>query len=142
MNIALQYLRRLYDYCKTLTLPQKISYAGAVVILAGALAFLFYLNNRTDFVPLYSGLSQNDMGEIAQSLKAKKIPYHISEGSIEVAREGLYETRLSLASDVFPKGREWGSKFSTSRSWAARNSFRKSITKERSRESWPGPSMA
>ncbi|SPF35605.1 putative Flagellar M-ring protein [Syntrophobacter sp. SbD1] len=108
MNIALQYLRRLYDYCKTLTLPQKISYAGAVVILAGALAFLFYLNNRTDFVPLYSGLSQNDMGEIAQSLKAKKIPYHISEGSIEVAREGLYETRLSLASDGIPKGSGMG----------------------------------
>ncbi len=108
MNIALQYLRRLYDYCKTLTLQQKISYAGAVVILAGALAFLFYLNNRTDFVPLYSGLSQNDMGEIAQSLKAKKIPYHISEGSIEVAREGLYETRLSLASDGIPKGSGMG----------------------------------
>ena len=89
MNIALQYLRRLRDYFGTLTLPQKISYAGGIIILAGALAFLVYVNNRTDFTPLYSGLSQSDMGEIAQALKAKKIPYRLSEGSIEVAREQI-----------------------------------------------------
>ena len=108
MNIALQYLRRLYDYFRTLTLAQKISYAGGIIIFAGALAFLVYLNNRTDFAPLYSGLSQNDMAEIAQGLKAKKIPYLVSDGSIEVAREQIYETRLSLASDGIPKGSGMG----------------------------------
>ena len=109
MNIALQqYLRRLRDYFQTLTLPQKISYAGGILIFACALAFLVYLNNRTDYAPLYSGLSQSDMGEIAQSLKAKKIPYRVSEGSIEVPREQIYDTRLSLASDGIPKGSGMG----------------------------------
>ncbi len=108
MNIVLQYLRRLYEYSRTLTLPQKISYGGGILIFAGALAFLVYVNNRTDYSPLYSGLSQSDMGEIAQALKAKKIPYHISDGSIEVAREQVYETRLSLASEGIPKGSGMG----------------------------------
>src|SRR5208337_563486 len=108
MNFALQYLRRLFEYSKTLTLGQKISYAGGIAIFAGALAFLVYLNNRTDYVPLYSGLSQGDMGEIAQALKAKKAPYRVSEGSIEVPREQIYETRLALASDGIPKGSGMG----------------------------------
>jgi flagellar M-ring protein FliF len=68
------------------------------------MAFLVYLNNRTDYVPLYSGLSQGDMGEIAQALKAKKIPFRVSEGGVDVAREQVFETRLSLASDGIPKG--------------------------------------
>lgn len=108
MDAVLQYLRRFNDYFKTLTLPQKISYAGGVAILIGALGFLLYLNNRIDYAPLYSGLSQSDMGEITQALKAKKIPYRLSEGSIEVARSQLYETRLSLASDGIPKGSGMG----------------------------------
>ncbi|MGO9019101.1 MAG: flagellar basal-body MS-ring/collar protein FliF [Syntrophobacteraceae bacterium] len=108
MNFALQYLRRLYEYSKTLTLGQKISYAGGIAIFAGALVFLVYLNNRTDYVPLYSGLSQSDMGEIAQALKARKTPYRVLETSIEVPREQIYETRLSLASDGIPKGSGMG----------------------------------
>ena len=108
MNFALQYLRRLYEYSKTLTLGQRISYAGGIAIFAGALVFLVYLNNRTDYVPLYSGLSQSDMGEIAQALKARKTPYRVLETSIEVPREQIYETRLSLASDGIPKGSGMG----------------------------------
>ncbi|MGO9416963.1 MAG: flagellar basal-body MS-ring/collar protein FliF [Syntrophobacteraceae bacterium] len=108
MNLVQQYLARLYEYSKTLTLGQKISYAGGIGIFAGALVFLVYLNNRTDYAPLYSGLSQGDMGEIAQALKVRKSPYRVSEGSIEVPREQIYETRLSLASDGIPKGAGMG----------------------------------
>jgi flagellar M-ring protein FliF len=108
MSIATQYLQRLQEYIRTLTLPQKISYAGGIVILACAVAFMIYINNRTDYAPLYSGLSQGDMGEIAQALKSKKIPYRLSEGSIDVAREQIYETRLTLASDGIPKGSGMG----------------------------------
>ncbi|MHC1726139.1 MAG: flagellar basal-body MS-ring/collar protein FliF [Syntrophobacteraceae bacterium] len=108
MNMVLQYLRRIQEYARTLSLPQKISYGGGILIFLGALGFLFYMNNRTDYAPLYSGLAQSDMGEIAQALKAKKVPYRISEGSVEVAREQLYETRLALAADGVPKGSGMG----------------------------------
>ena len=108
MNFVLKYLRRLYEYSKTLSVAQKISYAGGVLILAGALAFLVYVNNRTDYAPIYSGLSQSDMGEIAHALQGKKIPFRVSEGSIDVPREQVFETRLSLASDGIPKGSGMG----------------------------------
>ncbi|MCE5334089.1 MAG: flagellar M-ring protein FliF [Desulfobacteraceae bacterium] len=104
MDAVREYLRRLRQFAETLSLQQKISYAGGLVVLLAALAFLLYLNNRTDYSPLYAGLSQSDMGEISQALKAKKIPYRATDGSIEVPKEQLYETRLTLASEGIPKG--------------------------------------
>jgi flagellar M-ring protein FliF len=108
MDFVKQFLRRIYEYSTTLSLVQKISYGGGILILAGALAFLVYLNNRTDYVPLYSGLSQSDMGEIAQALKTKRVPFRVSESGISVAREQVFETRLSLASEGIPKGSGMG----------------------------------
>ncbi|MFZ2444969.1 MAG: flagellar basal-body MS-ring/collar protein FliF [Syntrophobacteraceae bacterium] len=104
MNQVLLYLQTLREYIRGLSVPQKISCAGGVLLLAGSLAVLVYAANRTDYNTLYSGLSQGDMGEITQVLKAKKIPYRINEGNIEVARDEVYETRLSLAAEGIPKG--------------------------------------
>ncbi len=85
-------------------MPQKISYAGGIFILIGALVFLVYLNNRVDYAPLFSGLSQSDMGEIAQALKAKKIPFLVTKDRIDVPKAQVYEVRLSLAAAGIPKG--------------------------------------
>lgn len=104
MNQAFELLKKYFEHFRSLPLPKKISYVGGVAVFLGALAFLVYAANRTDYTMLYSGLSQSDMGEVAQALKAKKIPYRISEGSVEVPREQLYETRLGLAADGIPKG--------------------------------------
>lgn len=104
MNIALQYFNRIREYFRTLPATQRISYIGGVLIFFGALGFLVYAANRPDYTVLYSNLAQSDMGEIAQALKAKKIEYRISEGSIEVPRGQLYETRLALAADGIPRG--------------------------------------
>jgi flagellar M-ring protein FliF len=104
MDLLRQYLETVKDYLRTLTLPQKISYAGGVVIFLGTIVFVIYMANKTDYTSLYTGLSQNDMGEISQSLKAKKVPYRIADGSIEVAKDQLYETRLGLAAEGIPKG--------------------------------------
>ncbi len=104
MNHVLELLKRFLDHFRNLPVPKKISYVGGTAIFVGALVFLVYTTNRTDYTMLYSGLSQSDMGEVAQALKAKKVPYRITEGSIEVPREQLYETRLGLAADGIPKG--------------------------------------
>ena len=104
MNNLLQYLQKLQEYAKGLTLPQKISYAGGILVLIGALFFLVYLNNRVDYAPLFSGLAESDMGEIAQALKAKKLPFRVTENRIDVPRAQVYETRLSLAAEGIPKG--------------------------------------
>lgn len=104
MNQLQLYIQRLREYFGGLSVPQRISYAGGVAVFIGALVFLVYIANRTDYTVLYSGLSQADMGEISQALKAKKVPYRISEGNIEVLKEQVYETRLNLASEGIPKG--------------------------------------
>jgi flagellar M-ring protein FliF len=104
MNVLAQLFQRLGLYSSTLSFPQKVLYTGGVLIFAGALASVFYLANRPDYTTLYSGLAQNDMGEIAQTLKVKKIAYRITDGSIEVPKEQLYEIRLTLASEGVPRG--------------------------------------
>ncbi len=104
MNQFELYLQRLREYFGGLTVPQRISYFGGAAIFIGALVFLVYVANRTDYTVLYSGLSQSDMGEISQALKAKKVPYKVNDGNIEVAREQVYETRLNLAAEGIPKG--------------------------------------
>lgn len=104
MKINLEYLQKLREYFNGLTLPQNISYAGGIFVLICALVFLVYLNNRVDYAPLFSGLSETDMGEIVQALKTKKIPYRVLQDRIDVPKAQVYETRLSLAADGIPKG--------------------------------------
>ncbi len=52
MNSLLPYIQKIKDYVGTLTLPQKISYAGGILVFLSALTFVIYENNRTDYVPL------------------------------------------------------------------------------------------
>ncbi len=104
MDQILQYVRGFFRYFQSLTVAQRISFLGGTAIFIGAFVFLVYVANRTDYTTLYSGLSQSDMGEVAQALKAKKVEYRINSGTIEVPRGQLYETRISLASEGIPKG--------------------------------------
>ncbi len=104
MTIIQQYLQRLQEYSKGLTLQQRISYGGGILILIGAVVFLLYLNNRIDYAPLFTGLSESDMGEVVQALKAKTIPFRVTQGEIDVPRSQVYETRLSLAAGGIPRG--------------------------------------
>ncbi len=50
-----------------LTLGKKFPMAEVSLFLPGAIAFLVYLTTGPIIAPLYSGLSQSDMGEIAQA---------------------------------------------------------------------------
>jgi len=63
-----------------------------------------YSINKTDYTPLYSGLSDEDLSGIVAALQAKKIPYQITANSISVPDDSLYETRMALAQEGLPKG--------------------------------------
>ncbi|MGC9195126.1 MAG: flagellar basal-body MS-ring/collar protein FliF [Syntrophobacteraceae bacterium] len=99
-----EYLQKIQEYAKGLTLQQKIFSGGSLLVLIGAVVFLAYLNNRVVYAPLFSGLSESDMGEIVHTLKAKKIPYRVLQDRIDVPKAKVYETRLSLAASGIPKG--------------------------------------
>ena len=104
MNTLLKYFEQIKTTFAGLSKPQKVLYSGAVLLFLGSLSYVLYASNKAEYVPLFSGLSQSDMGEIAQSLKAKKVGYQLSSNSIEVPKEQLYETRLALAAEGIPKG--------------------------------------
>jgi polyferredoxin/type III secretory pathway lipoprotein EscJ len=67
---------------------------------------LIYWNSKPEYQILFSNLSQEDAGEMVNKLKEKKIPFQLSAngGSILVARDQVYDTRLSLAAEGLPKG--------------------------------------
>ena len=97
------FFQNLWGTFLNLTTPQKILYAGSVLVLLGSLIYLFHTVNRTEYGPLYSGLPEEDLAAIVQSLKEKQIPYHLnSNRSVEVPVNLVYETRLALAAEGIP----------------------------------------
>jgi flagellar M-ring protein FliF len=105
MKALFENLQRLPGTFLALPGPQKILYAGCVAVLAATLSYLVHFSNQVDYVPLFSRLSEGEMGTIVENLKKKKIPYRLSEtGSLSVPKEQLHDIRLSLAAEGIPRG--------------------------------------
>lgn len=100
----LKYVQHLKTVFLGLPRPQKILYAGGLGALVASIVLMVYLFNRPDYTPLFTNLSQSDMGEVVQSLKTKKVPYQLSNGTVDVPRENVYDTRIALAAEGIPKG--------------------------------------
>jgi flagellar M-ring protein FliF len=98
-------LENLKARLQGLTASQKIFYGGSLLILLGSFVLLGYTVNRTEYAPLYSRLSEQDLGSVVETLKAKKIPYELSgAGGVGVPKEQLHEVRLLLATQGVVKG--------------------------------------
>ncbi len=105
MNAFLKYFEQLKTVFQNLSPPQRIFSAGSFLVIVAALGYVAYNANKVEYTTLYSKLSQEDMGKVVEMLKAKKVPYQLSEGgSVSVPKEQLYESRLLLAKEGVPKG--------------------------------------
>jgi flagellar M-ring protein FliF len=105
MKALLESLQRLKDTFLALPGPQKILYASAVLLVAASLMYTVFLSNQVEYVPLFSRLSEGEMGTIVETLKKKKLPYQLSEsGALSVPKEQLYDIRLTLAAEGIPRG--------------------------------------
>lgn len=105
MDKLLEFFQNIKTKLQSLSTPQKIFYTGSLAVLIGSLAFLFYTVNRVDYAPLYTKMSEEDLGSVVDALKAKKIPYQLTSAhSISVPKDRLYEVRLALATDGVLKG--------------------------------------
>jgi len=103
MKALLESLQHLNGTFRALAGPQKVLYSTTIILLAATLAYLAYFSNQADYVPLFSRVSEGEMGTIVENLKKKKIPYRLSEaGSVSVPKEQLYDIRLSLAAEGIP----------------------------------------
>ena len=87
---------------------RKRNLSIALVLILSLIGFgsLIYWNSKPEYQVLFSNLSTEDAGEMVNKLKEKKIPFQISSNgtSILVAREQVYDTRLTLAAEGLPKG--------------------------------------
>lgn len=79
-----------------------------LVLLLSILLFgsLIFWNAQPDHQVLFTGLSAEDAGEMANKLKEKKIPFRLTHGgtTLLVPSEQVYDLRLSFASEGLPKG--------------------------------------
>ncbi len=86
------------------SLQQKIVIGGAVVLTFVLLSAVAFFLNEPSYSVLYSNLSTDDASKIVDYLNNQKIPYKIDDGgkTIEVPKEKVYESRLSLAGKGIP----------------------------------------
>ena len=109
MDSVLKLLQRAKTAFLTLPKAQKILYVGSLLAFLASIGYLVVSSNRIEYAPLYSGLSDEDMGAVVEKLKAQKIPYELSGNNrISVPKDLLYDTRLSLATSGVPKGGSTG----------------------------------
>ncbi len=91
---------------KEIPLSGKILMGVAVLLVLTGFAILFLWANKTDFQPVYTGLSPEDASQIVQKLEDQNIPHKLAGGGsvIMVPAEKVYDVRLSLAGSGLPKG--------------------------------------
>jgi len=110
MNFLKELLNQISSIWKKLENTQKITIG--ITLIAFLITFLFLINwaKQPEYAVLYSNLSTEDAGTIIEKLKETKIPYRLKEGgkTILIPSSQVYETRIDLAIEGVPKGREVG----------------------------------
>lgn len=76
---------------------------GAAVTIA-LLVMVFAWSQKVEYSLLFSNLSAEDSGQIAQKLQELKVPFKATEGGIMVPKEKVYELRMTLAASGLPQG--------------------------------------
>jgi len=101
-----QLLGQFRDVFMSLPTNRKIMIFLIVGITLVGFVSLMVWANRPQFQVIYSGLSQDDAGEVLEKLRELKIPYQIKAGgnAILVPKEKINEVKLDLASAGLPRG--------------------------------------
>lgn len=90
---------------KQLNIAQRITITLLAIVLFISLVAVGFWGSRPDYDILYSGLSQQDAGEVVQKLSERNISYKIgSRGdTILISSKKIREVRLQLATEGLPK---------------------------------------
>lgn len=96
---------RIVHFWGKTTLKQKI--VGFTLLLAsiGMILLIFYNVTKTDFVQVYSNLSEREAGEVTAKLAEQKIPYKLTmDGRGVLVPKGVAtQIKLDLAAEGIPK---------------------------------------
>lgn len=90
---------------RRLTPGQRMVVGGTIVAIAIAIVVGVLVVSRASYSVLYSGLRPEEAGQILEKLEQRNIPYRIAGGggTILVPSSRVYEARLGLASEGFPR---------------------------------------
>ncbi len=111
---------------KKMSKPKKI-FTGIFILIAISGVILIYSRaNKVAYVPLYSGLEENQAGALIDKLEKSKIPFRITEGgkTIAVPYEKADEIRLRLAREGLP-GAGVGYEILDKKTWGMTNFLQK-----------------
>jgi flagellar M-ring protein FliF len=87
-----------------LTPARRMSLVVALIVIAGGVVALSMLSGRIDYAPVFTNLSPEDAGLIAQKLKELKVPFQVDGRALLVPRERAAQLRLELAAEGMPRG--------------------------------------
>ncbi len=95
------------------SLRQLFSHLGTILTLAAVLALgvgVTLWSIKPEYSPVYSNLSQADVGMVADVLRSSKIPFRMdsSSGMIMVANDKIGEAKIILASEGLPQSNGTG----------------------------------
>ena len=87
-----------------LTIQQRLIIGGATVGTFVLIIILIFFLNEPSYTTLYTNLAEEDASKVIEQLTSQKIPYVIEDNgkTIKVAKEKVYETRLTLAGKGIP----------------------------------------
>ena len=92
--------QQIIAFLKGLTVWQRVTLAGSVVLVAGVLWLFVHLLGGGDYKVLYSGMAPADAQALGQRLGAQNIPFQLSSDgtSVLVRADQLDKARLATAS--------------------------------------------
>ncbi|MFD1204146.1 flagellar basal-body MS-ring/collar protein FliF [Sporosarcina contaminans] len=105
MNERMTKIRtNMAEFWSSRTKRQKITYIGSAAAVVAIAAFLTFFLSRTEYVPLYSDVSREEIGRIKEELTAQGVPSRIAPGgtSILVPEKRVDELLVTLAAQGFP----------------------------------------
>lgn len=106
MNESMKkYITKTKDFWFSRSKKEKMTYLGAVLLLAVVISLTTFFTTRTTLVPLYSNLSPTETGTIKQSLDAKGLKSEIADGgsTIMVPEANVDTLKVQLAAEGLPK---------------------------------------
>lgn len=82
---------------------KKLIIAGALILIIGAVAIAFALNNQP-YAPLFSGLGQEEAQQIVARLQEEGVPFkYRGDSTILVKEDVLDVTKAKLVQEGYPK---------------------------------------
>ncbi len=98
-------IENFFEQIKSLPTGKIMVLILVVVLSITGMFLLFSWTRKADYQVLYSNLSEDDAGRIAQELGDRKVPYELGPaGTVLVPSNKVYELRLQLAAQGLPQG--------------------------------------